>query len=106
MPTVTTKVAGTTFRDIDKKYLVKLATLPPRQYPKCKLVRQPDNAADPNAVKVVVARKHIGFVPRELAARVAEVMDAGTKVTARLVDVTIWEDHPTSPSVKIEISRP
>lgn len=108
MPSVECKVAGTSFRDTaDTKYLLKLAEQ--TRYPAVTLEREPDNAHDPNAVRVYFGKRPkrwIGFVPREIAAKVAEYMDAGVEVTARVVTVEVWAEHPTSPSVKIEITRP
>lgn len=45
------------------------------------LEREPDNRYDPSAIKVMVStaahRVHIGYIPRNLAARLAPKLDAG-----------------------------
>ena len=107
MPHLDVKVAGTSFRDTNKTYLTKLAQMKHGRYPKAKLVRQPDNEHDTNAIKVIVGRNNfVGFVPRENAARVAELMDAGVTITAEVLSCEIWAEHPTNPSLKIRIHRP
>lgn len=49
------------------------------------LVRRPDNPDDPDAVEVFTSqgRKSIGFLPREVAAVISPVIDAGTVLEAR-----------------------
>jgi hypothetical protein len=49
---------------------------------KCELVREPDNEADTNAIKVVVMEKpfekfHIGYIRRASATEIAPRMDKG-----------------------------
>ncbi len=46
------------------------------------LVREPGNSHDKNAVAVYSAGVHLGYVPRQDAAVVAQVMDAGIRVRA------------------------
>jgi hypothetical protein len=46
------------------------------------LVREPDNADDPNAIKVVLGDCYLGYLPRRLASRLAPAMDAGRKYEA------------------------
>lgn len=106
MPSVQTKVVGVTFRDGYPGTFHKWAQLSRDRYPKCTLKRDPDNAVDPNAVKVMVGRRHVGFVPAELTVRVAAVMDDGVPVTARIVSVDVYADMASSPSMTIEITRP
>lgn len=106
MPSVSTKVVGVSFRDGYPGTFHKWSQRRPDRYPKCVLVRDPDNAADPNAVRVMVARKHVGFIPSDLAARVAELMDAGVEVTARVTSVEVIPDLAHSPTMTIQITRP
>lgn len=49
------------------------------------LVREPDNKYDANAIQVLAegndGPKHVGYVPRHLAAKLAPLLDAGATVT-------------------------
>lgn len=52
------------------------------------LTREPDNAYDPNAVAVHIGAKHVGYIPKALAARLALRIDAGEAlpvVQARII---------------------
>lgn len=53
------------------------------------IVRDPDNEYDSNACEVHVLDQQIGFVPRELAAFVARMMDSGH--TVRVTSVEFYE---------------
>lgn len=48
-----------------------------------RLVREPNNPADKNAVMVVWDKRQLGWLPRGLAAVIAPLMDAGVDVIAR-----------------------
>jgi len=49
------------------------------------LVREPENIHDPNAVQVkVLGAELLGYVPGQLAPKLAELLDAGTRVQARI----------------------
>lgn len=79
-------VAGTTFRG-RQGYICYLNRNRANAY--CSLRREANNAADANAIAVighVRGGKHVmlGYVPRELAAQLAPVMDAGR---------TVWCDN-------------
>ncbi len=52
-----------------------------------KLVREPDNPYDPNAVRVVLSGEHIGYVPKSVAEHLAPAMDGGERV--RIVNTEI-----------------
>lgn len=63
--------------------------------PGMRLEREPDNRADPNAIKVCLPERvmhgiHIGYLHRETAALLAPKIDAGTLVvkSATLTEVT------------------
>lgn len=81
-----TKVAGVTYegrQDI-------IAAL--RGDEPCRIVPEPENPYDPNALAVHVAIepgivKHVGFVPREIAAQIAPHLE-GEAVMAQLVEIT------------------
>jgi len=44
-----------------------------------RLVRDPENRFDPNAVMVMIGVLHVGFIPAPMAARLAPSMDAHGK---------------------------
>jgi single-stranded-DNA-specific exonuclease len=52
------------------------------------LRRQPDNPYDPNAIGVWYGALQLGFLKREIAARVAPNVDAGERYTAHVTAVT------------------
>jgi hypothetical protein len=57
------------------------------------LERDADNTYDVNAVKVMVnvnssRRYHLGFIPRDLAALLAPLLDKGVELAARLKGIT------------------
>ncbi|MBL8472913.1 MAG: HIRAN domain-containing protein [Rhodocyclaceae bacterium] len=57
-----------------------------------KLVREPDNAHDPNAVRVEWRGRKLGYLPRRENAIVAEQMDRGARVEARIARLTETAD--------------
>ncbi len=44
------------------------------------LQREPENRFDPNAVAVYAGGRHIGFIPKALAAKLAVQMDDGERI--------------------------
>src|SRR4051794_26498627 len=58
---------------------------------KAMLIREPENPADPNAIKVVVKRGHIhmGYVPAGIAVALAPRLDAGKTevVSCKVIDI-------------------
>lgn len=73
-----TEVAGTEYRqEAIKKAVIQLCKEAGDEYDPedfcqdeipASLIPEPDNAHDPNAVKVVIKRQHVGYLPRSLAA--------------------------------------
>lgn len=73
-----TEVAGTEYRqDAIKKAVIQLCKdsgdeFDPEDFYQeevsASLIPEPDNEHDPNAVKVVIKRQHVGYLPRSLAA--------------------------------------
>ena len=59
------------------------------------LVREPTNEYDQNAVRVSCMTVPLGHVPKEIAGQVAQAMDAGATLTARLVRVNRHPGHST-----------
>jgi single-stranded-DNA-specific exonuclease len=52
------------------------------------LRRQPDNAYDPNAIGVWLGALQLGFLKREIAARIAPNVDGGERYTAEVTALT------------------
>ena len=73
------------------------------------LVRNPDNQYDTNAIEVHVPAlgdgAMVGHVPKELAAKMAAVMDDGTAVAAEVVEVVIDPWHPDKPGLAVDAWR-
>lgn len=76
--TLIVKVAGVTY-DGRQHIIADLSGDEP-----CRLIAEPDNKYDPNAIGVWVAtsegKAHIGYVPRELAAQIAPHLDGSLDV--------------------------
>lgn len=53
-----------------------------------KLVREPDNPHDPNAIAVYSASGQLGYLSAEVAEELAEQMDAGAELGAEVQEVT------------------
>lgn len=47
-----------------------------------RLVREPGNAYDKNAVAVYIFQQHLGYIPRGFAAEIALLIDAGFRAVA------------------------
>jgi hypothetical protein len=62
------------------------------------LVREPDNAHDPNAVRVEWRGRKLGYVPRRANAALAWGLDRGSRLRAR---VSRLQEHP-NPARRIE----
>ena len=77
-----TKIVGVTFEG--RQDLI--AGLQPGA--ELELVRQPQNAFDANAVAVHFGRLQLGFVRKEIAARIAPNMDAGERYRAEIKHIT------------------
>jgi hypothetical protein len=88
------KAVGMTFYDGYPESFLELRDYP---YPlEASLIRQPDNAYDPNAVAVLLSGRIVGHLPRYLAARVGPRIDAGARyvVTASILVEPGHEDLP------------
>ncbi len=80
------KVAGVTY-DGRQDILAKLRGNEP-----CRIVPEPTNQYDPNALAVHVAIapgdvKHVGFIPRELAKEIAPYLE-GEALMVRIFEIT------------------
>ena len=80
-----TRVAGVTFEG-RQALIAQLSTSDP-----CRIVPEPTNAYDKNALAVHVAHNgevwHIGFVPRDIAAEIAPYLE-GETVMCRIAEIT------------------
>ena len=78
-----TKIVGVTFEG-RQRFVVRL-----RRGEQLKLVRQPNNPYDPNAIAVFDSQgNQLGYIRRELAAEMAYKMDRGIQYTAEVTEVT------------------
>jgi superfamily II DNA/RNA helicase len=66
------------------------------------LRRDYDNPVDPNAIGVYHRAGQLGFLPKDLAQRLAPELDAGEAITARVVSVTQAE----IPEITMELALP
>lgn len=55
------KVAGVTMDPSRQPYLRRLQSR--KRMPLMKLQREPNNKYDPNAIKVIIGTKHVGYIP-------------------------------------------
>jgi hypothetical protein len=79
--TITTKVAGVTFDN--RPRVVERLVVGER----LRLYREPANHYDPNAICVqTITGEQVGYIPKELAARLAPVMDAQGGTVAAIVE--------------------
>jgi hypothetical protein len=92
MKSIVTKVVGV----MDRRVQGHIRTFGNPDFPTYTLVREPDNPHDPNAIKVMIARVvFLGYVPREIAAELAPLMDGGTQFDAFFVNLNEHPDHRT-----------
>lgn len=73
------------------------------------LVRNPNNEFDENAIEVHVPaigdEGMIGHLPRDLAGKLAPLIDDGMKWGAMVKNVYINPDHPDRPGIAIVVER-
>jgi single-stranded-DNA-specific exonuclease len=95
-----TKVVGVTFEG--RQDLI--AGLQPGQA--LELVRQPENAFDPNAVAVHFGRLQLGFVRKPIAARIAPNIDAGERYRAEIKHITGGGTRSVGVNIWVSRERP
>ena len=102
---VSTAVRGCTFAEGYPDTLHRLAELADDP-PTVRLMRDPDNEHDPNAIKVicVAAGGAIGHLPRRFAARLAPLMDRGVEPVAVFDGVRIHPDHLDRPGLDLIVT--
>ena len=59
------------------------------------LVREPTNPFDENAVRVDCYTMYIGYIPKDLSAHIARIMDSGGKLRAQLRRINKSPYHAT-----------
>ena len=69
-----------------------------------RLKRDPRNEYDGNAIEVYCG-SHIGFVPRDLARRIAPFLDSGAEYAATVAHVRKYQGDVSAITVSIEITR-
>lgn len=73
------------------------------------LVRNPDNEFDENAIEVHVPaigdEGMIGHLPRDLAAKLAPIIDDGMRWSGMVKSVYINPDHPDRPGIAIVVEQ-
>jgi hypothetical protein len=77
---IPTKVRGTTFRTVDFGAI--------QAGDRLELYREYDTPHDRNAVQVVHDGSFIGYIGRDLAVQLAEIIDAGDSAYAKVSEVT------------------
>jgi hypothetical protein len=65
------------------------------------LVREPDNAHDPNAVRVEWNRHALGYVPRSENEPVARQLDRGNRLEGRIAALGKYRNHRRKLSIDI-----
>ena len=69
-------IVGSSFYPGASNWLAKLGPGQP-----LRVVREPENEHDKNAIAVYIFQQKLGHLPRGFAAEIAPLMDAGKKVT-------------------------
>jgi hypothetical protein len=107
MKTIVTKLGGVT----DRRVQDHIRTFGNKDFGGYTLIREPENPHDPNAIKVTVAGVvFLGYLPREIAAELAPLIDVGAQFDVFFVSlnqhpiyrtvgltVRIKESHPKKP---------
>jgi single-stranded-DNA-specific exonuclease len=70
------------------------------------LVRQPHNAYDANAIAVQYGRLQIGFLKKEIAARIAPNIDAGDRYRAEVKHLTGGGTRTLGVNIRVSRERP
>lgn len=104
------KAVGVTFSDDYPENLTRLAPAVERagnagKLVGARLVRDPDNPHDTNAVRVVVPEVgHIGHIPRDLAAKLAPRLDLAESWRCQISAILIHPDHQDRPGIDLLIT--
>jgi hypothetical protein len=96
MKSTITKVAGVTFGDAQEN-IKKFGC---RDIGSFRLVREPDNTHDPNAIRVEIAGHYLGHIPKDKAKELAPLIDDGRNFIALFVNLN---EHPLHDIVGLTI---
>ena len=87
---ITVKLVGVSFGDAQAN--IKIFGSPDIRW--FALVREPNNPNDPNAIRVALFGEYfMGYIPKETAAHLAPMMDAGREFDAEFVCVNKHPHH-------------
>ena len=109
----TTKVVGVTFVDDYPDNLLDIASIQRRRERRgdeeplpAILIRNPDNRHDANAIEVhTPSYGMLGHLPKDVAARLAPLLDAGETWQGELLSVRISREDPFQPGVDVYIEH-
>jgi len=87
------RLAGVTRGDEDRQKNIRMFGC--KDVGSYALVREPNNSADPNAIKVQVGEYLLGYVPRADAKDIAPMMDSGRSFIAYFVSRNEHPDYDT-----------
>lgn len=103
-------VAGESFRDGYPDNLLRLRQVEEESTGSgesiaCVLIRDPKNEHDSNAIEVHVPGEagHVGYVPADLAARLAPLLDDGMQLHAWTIRVRVHPDAPDRPGLTVGV---
>lgn len=86
MSEITCKVAGVSYKNEDGTYRQRIIkTINPLTEVKLTIEREPENAYDCNAIKVLYNKQCIGYIPRDISEHIAPIMDKKGKVDVEFI---------------------
>lgn len=71
--------------------------------PSVKLIRNPQNPYDANAIEVHFIGAMVGHLSKDVAARLAPLMDAGREFDANIYQVRVSPDNPKNPGLDVVV---
>lgn len=90
---ITLKVVGVTFTNEDtgtpRQQIISQCTKDTAVF----LEREPTNKYDKNAVKVITLMGQVGYIGKDYASILSEMMDTGRKFTAAIADVGLYKKN-------------
>lgn len=90
---ITLKVVGVTFTNEDtntpRQQILSQCTKDTAVF----LEREPNNKYDKNAVKVMTLMGQVGYIGKDYAAIISEMMDAGRNFTAVVADTGLYKKN-------------
>jgi hypothetical protein len=99
-------VVGVTFRGSDYPAnifavgrAIALAGRPLRAH----LIRESHNPVDPNAIKVAVGERHVGYVPKQTAKELSALMDGGHTLLAVVDRIIVSPENADRPGLRLRV---